>query len=112
MKVPSKAAYHWRKQVVAWTKLQRQKKIISDRWRYERIWDNVSTKETESVLEVKRLWGVESVFSPATNDYGARIHKWTWRGGGLAKKLGISLNFSTRHVEIGRGVKEELSLIN
>ena len=47
----------------------------------------MSTKETESVLEVKRLWGVESVFSPATNDYGARIHKWTWRGGGFGQEV-------------------------
>jgi hypothetical protein len=35
IKVPSKAAYHWRKQVVAWTKLQRQKKIIYRGWLQE-----------------------------------------------------------------------------
>jgi hypothetical protein len=58
--------------------------IVSDRFQYKRIWDDVVSEETELVLEVKRLWGVESVFSLAINDYGARIHKWTW--GGLAKK--------------------------
>jgi hypothetical protein len=49
--------------------------IVSDGWRYKRIWDNVSSKETELVLEVKRLWRIGSVFSLATNYYGARIHK-------------------------------------
>jgi hypothetical protein len=58
--------------------------IVSDRFHYKRIRDDVISEETELILEVKRLWGVESVFSLATNDYGARIYKWTWAG--LAKK--------------------------
>jgi hypothetical protein len=77
--------------------------IVSDAWRYKRVWDNVSSKETEPVLEAKRLWGVESVFSLATNNYGAGIHKWTW-GVWPRTEGGTSLNFSTRYVEIGSRV--------
>jgi hypothetical protein len=47
----------------------------------QRIWNKVYLQDTETKLplEVKRLIGVESVFSLVKNDHEPIIYKWTWR---------------------------------
>jgi hypothetical protein len=43
-------------------------------------WGDGNRKETNLFLEVKRLFGVESVFSLRKDFRGTIIHKWNWRG--------------------------------
>ena len=58
--------------------------IILDKWPCNRRLGVVDQRETDLTLDVKRLFGGESVFSLLKNDWGVIIHKWTWRG--LANK--------------------------